>query len=198
MKACIFAANSMCEIHKRFRLFTNKFYKFFLMKSFTTPNLWSYADLFSTGRTMSHKFSLLWLMLFTLLPTRMVAQTTTEDPRCALFKLEGITDVTITDNGDYPWKMLDLKAEGMGNLGFTFPDESKVLMSSNYLVHKTTSETVVNFTVTKPILLTFKYLVSSEYWDRATVTLDNKAYKTISGKNQIEVKALLPIDASSG
>ncbi len=167
------------------------------MKSFATPNQWSYADLFSTGRTMSHKFSLLWLMLFTLLPTRMVAQTTTEDPRCALFKLEGITDVTITDNGDYPWQMLDLKAEGMGNLGFTFPDESKVLMSSNYLVHKTTSETVVYFTVTKPILLTFKCLVSSEYWDRATVTLDNKAYKTISGKNQIEVKALLPIGKHS-
>ena len=170
------------------------------MKSFTTPNLWSYADLFSTGRTMNHKLSLLWLMLFTLLllPTRMMAQTTTEDPRCALFNdLDGISDVTITDNGDYPWQMLDLKAEGMGNLGFTFPDESKVLMSSNYLVHKTTSETVVNFTVTKPILLTFKYLVSSEYWDRATVTLDNKAYKTISGKNQIEVKALLPIGKHS-
>ena len=197
MKACIFAANTMCEIHKRFRLFTNKFYKFFLMKSFTTPNLWSYADLFSTGRTMSHKFSLLWLMLFTLLPTRMVAQTTTEDPRCALFKLEGITDVTITDNGDYPWQMLDLEAEGMKNLGFTFPEKSKVLMSSNYHVHKTTSEIVVNFRVTKPILLTFKYLVSSEYWDRATVTLDNKAYKTISGKNQIEVKALLPIGKHS-
>ena len=169
------------------------------MKSFATPNQWSYADLFSTGRTMNHKFSMLWLMLLTLLlvPTRMVAQTTTEDPRCALFKLDGITDVTITDNGDYPWKMLDLNAEGMGNLGFTFPDESKVLMSSNYLVHKTTSETVVNFTVTKPILLTFKCLVSSEYWDRATVTLDNKAYKTISGKNQIEVKALLPIGKHS-
>ena len=170
------------------------------MKSFATPNQWSYADLFSTGRTMNHKFSMLWLMLLTLLlvPTRMVAQTTTEDPRYDLFKgLDGITDVTITDNGDYPWQMLDLKAEGMGNLGFTFPDESKVLMSSNYLVHKTTSETVVNFTVTKPILLTFKCLVSSEYWDRATVTLDNKAYKTISGKNQIEVKALLPIGKHS-
>ena len=170
------------------------------MKSFATPNQCSYTNLFSTGRTMSHKLSLLWLMLFTLLllPTSMVAQTTTEDPRCALFNgLDGISDVTITDNGDYPWQMLDLKAEGMGNLGFTFPDESKVLMSSNYLVHKTTSETVVNFTVTKPILLTFKCLVSSEYWDRATVTLDNKAYKTISGKNQIEVKALLPIGKHS-
>ena len=90
------------------------------MKSFATPNQWSYADLFSTGRTMSHKFSLLWLMLLTLLlvPTRMVAQTTTEDPRYDLFKgLDGITDVTITDNGDYPWKMLDLNAEGIDDLG---------------------------------------------------------------------------------
>ena len=200
MKVCTFAANYMCDIHKWFRLFTNKFYKFFLMKSFATPNQWSYADLFSTGRTMNHKFSMLWLMLLTLLlvPTRMVAQTTTEDPRYDLFiGLDGITDVTITDNGSYPWQMLDLEAEGMKNLGFTFPEKSKVLMSSNYHVHKTTSEIVVNFRVTKPILLTFKYLVSSEYWDRATVTLDNKAYKTISGKNQIEVKALLPIGKHS-
>ena len=170
------------------------------MKSFATPNQWSYADLFSTGRTMNHKFSMLWLMLLTLLlvPTRMVAQTTTEDPRCALFKLDGITDVTITDNGDYPWKMLDLNAEGMGNLGFTFPDESKVLMSSNYHMNKSSSETVVNFKVTKRILLTFKNLVSSDYYDRATVTLDNKEYGNISGKNQIEeVKALLPIGEHS-
>ena len=171
------------------------------MKNSTISKQWSITtDLFSTLAVKSHKLSMLWLMLLTLLllPTSMVAQTTTEDPRYVLFKgLDGITDVTITDNGDYPWQMLDLKAEGMGNLGFTFPDESKVLMSSNYLVHKTTSETVVNFTVTKPILLTFKCLVSSEYWDRATVTLDNKAYKTISGKNQIEVKALLPIGKHS-
>ena len=171
------------------------------MKNSTISKPWSYLiDLVSTDAAKSRKRSTLWLMLFTLLlvPTRMVAQTTTEDPRCALFyDLDGITDVTITDNGDYPWQMLDLKAEGMGNLGFTFPDESKVLMSSNYLVHKTTSETVVNFTVTKPILLTFKCLASSEYWDRATVTLDNNAYKTISGKNQIEVKALLPIGKHS-
>ena len=170
------------------------------MKNSTISKPWSYLiDLVSTDAAKNRKRSTLWLMLFTLLlvPTRMVAQTTSEDPRCALFKLDGITDVTITDNGDYPWKMLDLNAEGMGNLGFTFPDESKVLMSSNYHMNKSSSETVVNFTVTKPILLTFKYLVSSEYWDRATVTLDNKAYKTISGKNQIEVKALLPIGKHS-
>ena len=96
------------------------------MKSFATPNQWSYTDLFSTGRTMNHKFSLLWLMLFTLLllPTRMVAETTTEDPRYTLFNsLDGISDVTITDNGSYPWKMLDLKADGMES--FTIPDGSK-------------------------------------------------------------------------
>ena len=140
-------------------------------------------------------------MLLTLLlvPTRMVAQTTTEDPRYVLFKgLDGITDVTITDNGDYPWKMLNLNAEGMDNLGFTFPEKSKVLMSNNYYVDKSSSETVVNFKVTKRILLTFKNLVSSDYYDRATVTLDNKEYGNISGKNQIEeVKALLPIGEHS-
>ncbi|HCD64726.1 MAG TPA: hypothetical protein DEQ66_00390 [Prevotella sp.] len=171
------------------------------MKNSTISKPWSYLiDLVSTDAAKSRKRSTLWLMLFTLLlvPTRMVAQTTTEDPRCALFKLDGITDVTITDNGDYPWKMLYLNAEGMGDLGFTFPDESKVLMSSNYHMNKSSSETVVNFKVTKRILLTFKNLVSSDYYDRATVTLDNKEYGNISGKNQIEeVKALLPIGEHS-
>ena len=172
------------------------------MKKSTISKQWSYTtDLFSTLAVKSHRRSTLWLMLFTLLllPTSMVAQTTTEDPRYVLFKgLDGITDVTITDNGDYPWKMLDLNAEGMDNLGFTFPEKSKVLMSNNYYVDKSSSETVVNFKVTKRILLTFKNLVSSDYYDRATVTLDNKEYGNISGKNQIEeVKALLPIGEHS-
>ena len=172
------------------------------MKKSTISKQWSYTtDLFSTLAVKSRKLSMLWLMLLTLLlvPTRMVAQTTTEDPRYVLFKgLDGITDVTITDNGDYPWKMLDLNAEGMDNLGFTFPEKSKVLMSNNYYVDKSSSETVVNFKVTKRILLTFKNLVSSDYYDRATVTLDNKEYGNISGKNQIEeVKALLPIGEHS-
>ena len=172
------------------------------MKKSTISKQWSYTtDLFSTLAVKSRKLSMLWLMLLTLLlvPTRMVAQTTTEDPRYVLFKgLDGITDVTITDNGDYPWKMLNLNAEGMDNLGFTFPEKSKVLMSNNYYVDKSSSETVVNFKVTKRILLTFKNLVSSDYYDRATVTLDNKEYGNISGKNQIEeVKALLPIGEHS-
>ncbi len=131
-------------------------------------------------------------MLFMLLfvPTRMVAQT---DPRCALFNsLDGITDVTITDNGSYPWQILDLKAEGMTNLGFEIPEGSTGLMSSNYNVEGSTSETVVNFKVEKPIFLTFKHLVSSEsYFDKATITIDNKKFEEISEIRQIEIKESL-------
>ena len=144
------------------------------------------------------RFALFPLMLFMLLfvPTRMVAQTTTEDPRYTLFNsLDGISDVTITDNGSYPWKMLDLKADGMES--FTIPDGSKGLMSSNYHVDGSSSETVVNFTVQKPMLLTFKYLVSSVFFDKATITLDNKKSWTISGIKQREIKALLSVGEHS-
>ena len=153
------------------------------------------------GGAKFYRFALfpLMLLMLLLLPARMVAQTPTEDPRYALFKnLEGITDVTITDDGSYPWKMLDLNADGMKDLGFTIPDGSKGLMSSNYNVDGSSSETVVNFTVEKPMLLTFKYLVSSEYnFDKATITLDNKEPWTISAIMQIEIKALLSIGEHS-
>ena len=138
------------------------------------------------------RFALFPLMLFMLLfvPTRMVAQT---DPRCALFNsLDGIIDVTITDNGSYPWQMLDLNAEGMTNLSFEIPEGSTGLMSSNYNVEGSTSETVVNFKVEKPIFLTFKHLVSSEsYFDKATITIDNKKFEEISEIRQIEIKESL-------
>ena len=166
------------------------------MKNSTISKQWSITtDLFSTLAVKSRKLSMLWLMLLTLLlvPTRMVALTTTEDPRCALFNsLDGITDVTITDNGSYPWQMLDLKAEGMTNLGFEIPEGSTGLMSSNYNVEGSTSETVVNFKVEKPIFLTFKHLVSSEsYFDKATITIDNKKFEEISEIRQIEIKESL-------
>ena len=146
------------------------------------------------------RFALFPLMLLMLLlvPTSMVAETTTEDPRYVLFKgLEGITDVTITDNGSYPWQELDLNADGMKDLGFTIPDGSKGLMSSNYHVDGSSSETVVNFTVEKPMLLMFKYLVSSEEFDEATITLDNKKSWTISEIDQIEIKELLSVGKHS-
>ena len=171
------------------------------MKKFNNQSCGSHVGLMNYGGAKFCRFALFPLMLLMLLlvPTRMVAQTTTEDPRYALFKnLEGITDVTITDDGGYPWQMLDLNADGMKDLGFTIPDGSKGLMSSNYLEDGSSSETVVNFTVEKPMLLTFKYLVSSEYnFDKATITLDNKEPWTISEINQIEIKELLSVGKHS-
>ena len=170
------------------------------MKKFTNQFNVSHVDRMNYGGAKFCRFALFPLMLLMLLfvSTRMVAQTTTEDPRYALFKnLEGITNVTITDNGSYPWQELDLNAEGMTNLGFTIPDGSKGLMSSNYNVDGSSSETVVNFTVEKPMLLMFKYLVSSEEYDGATITLDNKEPWSISEINQIEIKELLSVGKHS-
>ena len=106
--------------------------------------------------------------------------------------LDGITDVTITDNGDHPWQKLDLKADGMDNLGFTIPEDSKGLMSGNYHLDSSSSETVIRFNVSKPILLTSQVLVSSEE-DRAQfyIYVDNIKDLCISGKKQTEYKVLL-------
>ena len=162
------------------------------MKKFTNQFNGSHADRMNYGGAKFCRFALFPLMLFMLLfvPTRMVAQT---DPRCALFNsLDGITDVTITDNGSYPWQMMDLKAEGMTDISFEIPEGSTGLMSSNYNVEGSTSETVVNFKVEKSIFLTFKHLVSSEsYCDKATITIDNKKFEEISGMRQIEIKESL-------
>ena len=172
------------------------------MKNFTISKPWSNTtDLFSTLAVKSRKLSMLWLMLLTLLfvPTRMVAQTTTEDKRYELFNsLDGITDVTIKDNGSYPWQELDLKAEGMENVSSYFTEKSKGLMSSNYKKSNTTSETVIEFNVEKSILFSFKYLVSSEQkWDVFTITLDGKKLEGISGTSQNEYKRILSVGKHS-
>ena len=165
------------------------------MKKFNNQSYGSYVGRMNYGGGAKFcRFALFPLMLLMLLfvPTRMVAQTPTEDPRYALFNLDGITNVTITDNGDYPWQMMDLKAEGMTDISFEIPEGSTGLMSSNYNVNSSTSETVVNFKVEKPIFLTFKHLVSSEsYCDKATITIDNKKFEEISGMRQIEIKESL-------
>ena len=164
------------------------------MKKFTNQSYGLYVGRMNYGGAKFCRFALFPLMLLMLLlvPTRMVAQTPTEDPRYALFNLDGITNVTITDNGDYPWQMMDLKAEGMTDISFEIPEGSTGLMSSNYNVNSSTSETVVNFKVEKPIFLTFKHLVSSEsYCDKATITIDNKKFEEISGMRQIEIKESL-------
>ena len=164
------------------------------MKKLNNQSYGSYVGRMNYGGAKFCRFALFPLMLLMLLfvSTRMVAQTTTEDPRYALFNLDGITNVTITDNGDYPWQMMDLKAEGMTDISFEIPEGSTGLMSSNYNVNSSTSETVVNFKVEKPIFLTFKHLVSSEsYCDKATITIDNKKFEEISGMRQIEIKESL-------
>ncbi|WP_294721765.1 BspA family leucine-rich repeat surface protein [Prevotella sp.] len=146
-------------------------------------------------------FALLPLMLLTLLllPTRMVAQNTTEDQRYDLFNsLDGITDVTITDNGSYPWQMLDSNDKGMENVSSYFTKESKGLMSGNYNKSNTTSETVIEFNVEKSILFSFKYLVSSEQkYDVFTITLDGKKLEGISGTSQNEYKRILSVGKHS-
>ena len=169
------------------------------MKKLNNQSYGSYVDRMNYGGAKFYRFALfpLMLLMLLLLPANMVAQTPTEDPRYALFNLDGITNVTITDSGSYPWQELDLNAEGMTNLGFEIPKGSKGLMSSNYHVDGSFSETVVNFTVEKPMLLMFKYLVSSEYWDKATITIDNKKSWTISEINQIEIKELLSVGKHS-
>ena len=112
--------------------------------------------------------------------------------------LDGITDVTITDNGDHPWQKLDLKADGMDNLGFTIPEDSKGLMSGNYHKPGSSSETVIRFNVSKPILLTSQILVSSE--ENKTLFdfyVDNNNELSISGKKQTEYKVLLSVGEHS-
>ena len=167
------------------------------MKKSTISKQWSNTtDLFSTLAVKSRKLSMLWLMLLTLLfvPTRMVAQTTTE----VFNSLDGITNVTITDNGSYPWQELDLKAEGMENVSSYFTEKSKGLMSGNYKKSNTTSETVIEFNVEKSMLFSFKYLVSSEQkYDVFTITLDGKKLEGISGTSQNEYKRILSVGKHS-
>ena len=112
--------------------------------------------------------------------------------------LDGITDVTITDNDDHPWQKLDLKADGMDNLGFTIPEDSKGLMSGNYHKPGSSSETVIRFNVSKPILLTSQILVSSE--ENKTLFdfyVDNNKELSISGKKQTEYIVLLSVGEHS-
>ena len=122
--------------------------------------------------------------------------------RYALFNnlfnnLDGITDVTITDNGSYPWQMLDSNAEGMQNLGFTIPKGSNGLMSGNYRVDNSSSETVIRFKVSKNILLTSQVIISSEeiggdeWGDEFYIYLDDKLNLKMMGKKQTEYKVLL-------
>ena len=113
-------------------------------------------------------------------------------PRYDLFNgLEGITDVTITDNGSYPWQMLDLNADGMSNVSSYFTKGSTGLMSSNYHVNNSKSEISVTFNVEKPILFSFKYLISADSFNYVIITLNGKQLDCIYGTDQKVNKSIL-------
>ena len=114
-----------------------------------------------------------------------------KDSRYALFNLEGITDVTITDNDSYPWKMLDLNADGMSDVSSYFTAESKGLMSSNYGANDSSSEIEVKFNVEKPILFSFKYLISAMNSNYVFITLNGKRLGDINGTEQKVYKSIL-------
>ena len=114
-----------------------------------------------------------------------------KDSRYALFNLEGITNVTITDNDSYPWKMLDLNADGMSNVSSYFTAESKGLMSNNYGKGHSTSEIEVKFNVVKPILFSFKYLISAKNSNDVFITLNGKLLDEIKGTEQKVYKSIL-------
>ena len=114
-----------------------------------------------------------------------------KDSRYALFNLEGITNVTITDNGSYPWQMLDLGADGMSAVSSYFTAESKGLMSNNYGKGHSTSEIEVKFNVVKPILFSFKYLISAKKSNSVIITLNDKLFDEIKGTEQKVYKSIL-------
>ena len=114
-----------------------------------------------------------------------------KDSRYALFNLEGITDVTITDNDSYPWKMLDLGADGMSAVSSFFTEGSTGLMSSNYGVINSKSEIEVKFNVVKPILFSFKYLISAISSYYVSITLNGKPLDEIRGTEQKVYKSIL-------
>ena len=113
-------------------------------------------------------------------------------PRYTLFDgLDGITDVTFTCNGDYPWKMLDLGDEGMSEVSSYITDESIGLMSNNYEMDYSTSEIVIKFNVEKPILFSFKYLISAKDPNYVIITLNGKPLDDINGTEQKVYKSIL-------
>ena len=114
-----------------------------------------------------------------------------KDFRYTLFNLDGITNVTITDNGDYPWQMLDLKADGMSNVSSYFTEGNTGLMSSNYGVKDSESEIRVKFNVEKPILFSFKYLISAKDPNYVIITLNGKPLDEIRGTEQKVYKNIL-------
>ena len=87
--------------------------------------------------------------------------------------------------------MLDLNADGMSNVSSYFTAESKGLMSSNYGTNDSRSEISVKFNVEKPILFSFKCLISAMNSNNVFITLNGKQLGGIYGTDQKVYKSIL-------
>ncbi len=158
------------------------------MKKVTLQNHWSLADRFLNERVFNRFFIQFSLVIFvwSLMPTRMIAQTLVSDSRSDLISVDdGITIESITDVGDNPWELLDFNAEGMDNIDITIPADSKGLMSSNYNKNNSTSECIIKINSNSAFVLSFDYAVSSEgSWDPLIVSLDKKKIDEIGLKTK--------------
>jgi hypothetical protein len=86
---------------------------------------------------------------------------------------------------------MDLNADGMSNVSSYFTAESKGLMSNNYGKGHSTSEIIVKFNVEKPILFSFKYLISAKNSNDVFITLNEKPLDDIKGTEQKVYKSIL-------
>ena len=158
------------------------------MKKVTLQNHWSLADRFLNERVFNRFFIQFSLVIFvwSLMPTRMIAQTLVSDSRSDLISVDdGITIESITDVGDNPWELLDFNAEGMDNIDITIPADSKGLMSSNYNKNNSKSECIIKINSNSAFVLSFDYAVSSEgSWDPLIVSLDKNKIDKIGLKTQ--------------
>ena len=158
------------------------------MKKVTLQNHWSLADRFLNERVFNRFFIQFSLVIFvwSLMPTRMIAQTSVSDSRSDMISVDdGITIESITDVGDNPWELLDFNAEGMDNIDITIPADSKGLMSSNYNKNNSKSECIIKINSNSAFVLSFDYAVSSEgSWDPLIVSLDKKEIDKIGSKSQ--------------
>ncbi len=81
-----------------------------------------------------------------------------------VFCSTGLSEVTMSDNGDYPW---------------IWNSKTARFESSNFDKNKTTSETNITFTLTQARYLSFGYGASSEKgYDKVTISLTNNGVET--------------------
>lgn len=121
--------------------------------------------------SLRHRMGMLVVLLMSLLPTKIMAETNFKPSK--IFNLDGVTATvsTSTEYPDYPWTELDLSNTNYVSI----PSDAKGLMSTNFNDNRTTSETIIIFESDKEFLLSF-YCVFSGKWanDNMVISLDGE------------------------